>query len=346
MMDVFFEDDPHETFVSSQERYPNFSLEEYLKELAVPFKVHASDDHEEHAICCPECVNRGEERPDTKYRLWINNKEGKFTCYNCDWSGTLVSLVRSLSQVTVEKAIRILSGRSLDPMEHMNLKLVMEEQEDVSFGEDDVLKPVDLPYGFDPITGPHPYLEKRGIPWEYARDHEWGYCTVGFYANRIIVPTFMNSVLVYWQARATWEDDSKDFRKVLNPTQASSKPILYQYDDAKEFSHIIIVEGFTDAVKVGPDAVATNGKRLHGKQVEWLSKTKAQTVTLMWDEDAWKARKHKNGEIVQSPIMRAADLLKVRFHVRLARMPDANDAGSYPYKSPALRKIIEDATPA
>ncbi len=334
------------------ERFPHFELDSFLKDHDIRWNKHDADDHTEYALNCPCCHLRGEPTPDTNKKLWLNLTKATFFCYRCDWTGSIIKLVQEFNKCNFMSALKILRGKPLDPLQHLNLSLNTDEPD---FRDEDVeekLRVVSLPYGFIPIDSPHPYLEERGIPWEYAARNDWGYSDAGYTNHRIIVPTFMEGDLVFWQARATWkeedhhlynDDPDVEYKKVLNPKGASNRSILYNYDIAKEFETVILLEGFIDAAKVGEDAMATNGKRLHPQQVEMLQKTKAKTIILMWDLDSWndvkKARKDK-----RSSIKKAADLLKsAGFKVMAVKMPDDRDAGSYKYKSKILRDLIAKA---
>ena len=323
------------------ENFPNFDLDQFLRDHDIAWNRHDAEDHIEYAMNCPMCHKRGEPTPDTKKKLWFNLKGGAFVCYRCAWAGSTIKLIQTFAACGFETAIRILKGSSIDPMKHMNLSLVIEDVDYREDGEELKIPTVELPYGYLPIEGPHPYLEKRGIPWQYAARNDWGVSDAGYTKDRIIVPTFMNGELVFWQARATWEEpENKDFKKVLNPSGVSNRPILYNYDTAAKFDTIIIAEGFIDAAKIGDDAVATNGKRLHPQQVEMLLKTGAKKIVLMWDLDAWTDSKPRAKD-KRTSIQRATDLLKsAGFEVYGAKMPDKKDPGSYKFKSKKLREII------
>jgi len=324
--------------ITSDSRYPNFEIESYFKEQSIEFKIHDSDDHTEYAINCPACTRRGEAREDTKFRLWINPKNGFAYCYNCDWRPNIPMMVQELSGTDMTGALKIVRGQLLDPMQHLNLKLY---EEHVSWDDDvdEELKELQFPYGYKLIDGPHPYLEKRGIPWEVAFKLDWGYSEVGFCKRRIIVPSYMDDRLVFWQARATWNVQKED-KKVLNPKGVSARSVLYNYDIAKEFEQIVLVEGFVDATKVGENAMATNGKNLHHGQVAWLRKTKAKEIVLMWDLDSWQDAKGKK----PCSILRAADMLRMWFNVRIVKMPEGIDAGDLGYKSKEIQLLIDSAT--
>jgi len=336
----------------ASDRFPNFDLKSFLSEKNIEFKIHDSDDHREYAICCPECSNRGEPRNDTKYRLWINSKNGMFYCYNCDWTGPLPRFIQAIEGVDYEKAIRILRGELLDPLEHLHITLDAGSKgwyEEVIQPDQIELKELEFPFGYRLIEGPHPYLEKRGIPWEFAMNNEWGISDVGYCKGRLIVPTFMEDKMVFWQARATWDGYKKDFKKVLNPKGVSARSVLYNYDTAKKFETIVLTEGFVDAAKVGDNAMATNGKNLHPQQVEWLRKTNAKEIIIMWDADSWEDAKYfrtgpKKGKIKrQASILEAADMLKVFFKVRLVKLPGGIDPGKLPFKHSVFNKLISKA---
>lgn len=332
-------------------RFPNFDLPEFLVNQDIAWKTYSGGDHNECAINCPKCTERGETKPDTKQKLWINYDKGTFFCYRCQWSGNLTRLVQGLIGGSYLNAIKIVRGRTIDQMEFMSLRLHVEPFE--KFEEDVEIKEVDLPHGYEPIEGPHPYLEKRGVPWQYAQFYDWGISTAGYTKDRIIVPTFMDKKLVFWQARATWNpedvetEDENDIKlkKVLNPKGASARHVLYNFDVAKKYETIVIVEGFMDAVKAGPNAVATNGKNLHPQQVEWLRKTKAKKIILCWDNDAWTdGKKSKDGKKKPSSIQKATELLRsADYEVLAAMLPAGRDPGSFKYKSANLQKIISEA---
>lgn len=320
-------------------KFPNFQLKEFLYERSIEHRLHDSDGHVEIALDCPQCMKRGEPSPDTKKRLWVNEEKGTYYCYRCQWAGNMLYLVQGLANTNAFGAVRILAGKinSSDPFEFLDLKLEVEEFQGE---ENNELKEIELPYGYKSLKAQHPYLEKRGVPFEYARKHRWGISDAGHTKGRIIVPTFMDGKLVFWQARATWESAEKDFKKVLNPTGISARKILYNFDVAKEYKEIILVEGFMDAVKVGPDAMATNGKTLHTSQIENLLALGIKKIVIMWDRDTWHDTKGKKPCSIQKGI----DLLRLYdFEVRAVKLPAKRDPGSFCYQSRLLRDLIKDA---
>jgi hypothetical protein len=331
-------------------KHPNFNLEQFFIDQDVAWKTHSGGDHTEYAVNCPKCHERGEPTPDTKQKLWINSEKGTFHCYRCQWTGTMTRLVQGFTGFTYLNAIKLVRGSLTEGMDFLNLTLHTDRFE--KFEEQNELREVELPHGYEPIEGPHPYLAKRGIPWQYAQKHDWGVSVAGYTKDRIIVPTFMNSKLVFWQARATWEpsdvetEDDNDImlKKVLNPKGASARHVLYNFDVAKNYETIVIVEGFIDAVKTGPNAVATNGKNLHPAQVEYLRRTKAKKIIMFWDADSWTDGKTHKGKRKPSSMQKAVELLRsANFEVLAAKLPPSRDPGSFKYRSLQLQRILSRA---
>lgn len=291
-------------------------------------QVHDSGGHLEYAIQCPNCLLQN--KIDKK--LWINLSTGLFLCYRCGLKGNQISLVSRLLKVSWKEALKIVRGDEAD-IDFLRLSLTNEE-EGVCF-EDPKIKPIELPYGFVPIseskTAASDYLLERGIPLEYAIERGWGYASIGFCENRIIVPFFINYDVCFWQAR--WIGTPPlGIQKVLNPKGISARSILYNYDVAKKFEKGVLVEGFVDAVKVGDHAMAINGKQVHCDQISLLKESDLKKITLLLDRD------------VEPKILKYNyELLSVHFETKVAILPDTRDPGSYPYKSSKLQSIIEAA---
>jgi hypothetical protein len=316
-------------------KYPNFDLEQYLKGKNLFYKIHDAEDHLEMALCCPFCHLEGKSR-DENFKLWVNLKNGFYTCYRCDVSGSLVKLVQTISNVPMVAAIKILQGRRVSPYEALDFQLIHEE---FSFDdEEQELREIDLPYGFvgfdeckEKGTIFHQYLKSRGVSLRYAKQSGWGFSRVGFVSDRIIVPMYVDDRLVFWQARDVLGEnhphwgDKKLYKKTLNPSGVSARHVLYNYDSAKRFDEIILCEGFIDSAKAGVNAVASNGKKLHTHQVELLTRTKAKRIVILYDPDA-----HTDGNVKRpSSVVKAASMLKSFFSVDCVKLPEGRDAGSY-----------------
>lgn len=328
-------------------KFPTFDLVQYLEDLGKKTKVIKSDEgHTEVCIDCHKCVENGEARPDTRQRLYINMRTGRYYCFNCSWSGSLPFLIQDLSSVNSVGAIKILKGKVNgelnlhDGTHHVMVGHLYDEGEDEEEDDADIeMKPMQLPYGFESFenskkrTKFHEYLDQRGIPLEYAIAQGWGFCRHGYTANRLIVPFWYEEECVFWQARDILNEahpdwgDKKKYRKVLNPRGASKSHVLYQFDTARSYEKIVLVEGFIDATKVGPQAVAINGKRLHSSQVQLLLRTKAQEVIVCLDRDSWTdGRMGKPCSMERTRALLAA----AGYRVQTVKLPKNKDPGSFP----------------
>jgi len=343
----------------TEKPYPQFSLATYYRELGIDFKEIEADDHVEIITNCMKCVENGELRPDTKQRLWANETRGQFCCYNCGWDGGLPWLVAGISNTTLAGALGLMKGKT-SSFGVFSFRLAQQEYERDDDDEADELREVAFPHGFESFeecrtkkTIFHRYLDKRGIPLSYAKMMGWGFSTVGYTQSRIIVPTYMDDRLVFWQARDILEKEHPNFgdpalyRKVLNPKGVSKSKVLYNFDVAAKFSTVVIVEGFIDAAKAGPNAMAINGKKLHAAQAEHLTRTKAREIVLCLDPDAFTdQRYHRTGPRAgklkkPSSVEHAKGLLSIYFKVRTVRLPDGRDAGSY--EPSELRQLLGEA---
>jgi hypothetical protein len=183
--------------------------------------------------------------------------------------------------------------------------------------------PIPPPPNWKLIETPLPYMRQRGITMQDVNRLGIFYCDQGRYGNRLVFPVWEEGQLVYWQARAMWESQEKGFLKALNPPKlpgaAVSSDVLMNLNTAKFYPRVCLVEGPTDCVHAGLDAVATFGKAISAVQIAKLYRAGVRAVDLMWDADAREAM------YAYAPILASV------FDVRLVWLP-ANDPGSYPYE--------------
>lgn len=165
------------------------------------------------------------------------------------------------------------------------------------------------------------YLEKRGLTLVDVQ--EWGlrWCFAGRYVNRLVFPVYEVGRLVYWQARAMWDQrPGEKYVKSLNPPStkgaAVSTDVLYNLDRASQYERVAVTEGPIDAHHVGPDAVASFGKQLSPVQISKLVKSGVRAIDLFWDADAF-------GDAV-----RQASRLTSLFDVRVVQLP-SGDPGDF-----------------
>lgn len=309
----------------------NFDLERFVE-------GHGGEEHQqgEWTVLCPWCG---------RFKLVVNMRRRSWHCWRCQqyemrWTGDryrrvavagaggVIQLVMALDRIArMEAEAKILTGNVRRPGELVRVDVGDLDRPLPVVGN---APPIAPPPGCEAFSGPHPYLDLRGITMADVRAFGLTWCTWGRYANRLIFPVFECGALVYWQARAMWQGGGKDFVKALNPPRSlggvTSAEVLFNYDQAIAAGGnlVCLVEGPVDAVHVGHDAVATFGKQITPTQIAKLLRGGVKHVDLLWDADA------------QNDAQVAAQQLAKWFVVRVARLPHG-DPGEWPRE--ALRDI-------
>ena len=305
-----------------------FDLESYLDKHA-PRPAQPG----ECVISCPTCG---------KNKLVVNFYKKTWHCWVCEeyklnlygrrkpvaGAGGLIDLIQLLEDCNRERAIAIVIDQSrFMPVDIRALgsKLFVDRGVTVQ-----AAPAIATPLGWKAIDhyDALPYLRQRGITPEDVVSFGLGYCDTGTYTGRLIFPVWEEGKLVYFQARAMWEDPSPSFRKSLNPelqqNMASPADVLMNLDVARGFPRVTLVEGPIDCVHVGASACATFGKKISMTQILKLKRAGVRALDLMWD-----------GPTEREPLgawpdmMRAASLLSGMFDVRLVFLP-RGDPGDYP----------------
>ena len=124
--------------------------------------------------------------------------------------------------------------------------------------------------------------------------HKVGYCGLGKYKWRIVIPFFEGSRTVYFVARSIYKSE----RPYMNPEKPDANiigadDVVFNIDRAKGLGQAVICEGVFDAIKVGDDGVAILGTEIGDEQVRKLREIPKLYVFL--DEDA-KAKALKIAE--------------------------------------------------
>jgi len=262
---------------------------------------------EEHLFYCPYCKHH-------KRKFSVNLEKNFFKCWICDIRG------RNLRRIIR----RFGDFKQLQEWDkHAGREDITKFDEIFSF--DYVIPPVQrtsLPDEFVTLTGKdHPpsalkakrYLEKRGITKQDILHWKIGYCVRGFYANRIIIPSFSDDGYVnYFVARSF----DNDWRKYLNPSLSRNIVFNELYIDWD--SDIILVEGAFDAVKAGPNSIPLLGSTLREESSLFQEIVKNDAcVYLALDPDAEK----KANKIISNLLQYGIEL----YHVDVAGFDDVGE---------------------
>lgn len=245
---------------------------------------------EYYRLCCPFCR-------ENRFRLWINHMYGVPTQQG--WPATWLAVCYN-EQCTQDPGRR----KQLEDMIFgFRNAAARRKPLYIAQGREDtgVLGPVQLPgqqIPFSQLPLDHPaaiYLQSRGFN-PLMLEHYYGilYCVQADDANRpavnrIIVPIRMDGALVGWQGR--WPADldwkASGVRKYFNLKNMHKRLMLYNYDVAKAWPFVVVVEGVTSAWRIGPPAVAVLGKTLSPRQQMLLQHDWAgKPIILILDPDA------------------------------------------------------------
>jgi len=268
-------------------------------------QIHVSPGQggEDYKVCCPFCN-------DTRFRLEISHRWNTtdeatdayfgmafIHCYNdgCDMNSDAPWRRRLDGH---EKMVEMTK-----PYIARNRPIVYEEPLREK-------RPIKLPDKCLPIVNlsvDHhaiKYLEDRRFDIEYLfRCFRVLYCLDDpnpMVAGRIIIPCYMREQLVGWQARCIGEPESDNVPKYYTAPGTQRNQILYNYDNAKGFNFVVLVEGPTDVWRVGNAGVASLGSAVSRSQIQLLQVAwKDGWVGLMLDPEYVK--KPRKEPLVPSP---------------------------------------------
>ena len=306
-----------------------FDLEAYLQRFD-PVSAQPG----EVVITCPVCG---------KDKLVVNLDKRAWHCWVCEdyrmslygrrkavaGAGGLLDLIQLLEGCSREQALGIVADQSRHlPVDIRSVDTELQIDHDVVVQEAPTIDP---PVGWRPIDHATysmlPYVQHRGITLEDVVAFGLGYCESGLYSGRLVFPVWEGGRSVYFQARAMWESADPRFRKTLNPANqsnvASASEVLMNLDVARRYRRVALVEGPVDCVHVGPEAVATFGKKISMTQILKLRRAGVRAIDLMWDGPSDREPMGAWPEM-----MRTAAFLSGVFDVRLVFVP-RGDPGLY-----------------
>jgi hypothetical protein len=287
---------------------------------------------EEWVMDCPLCG---------KHKLCVNIERRTWHCWVCEQytvgtdgkrrpvsgAGGVLDLIELMEGVQRERAIDMVMSGAI--FAHVDIGMLPAESI-----ADDVMRsfrtavPIPGPESWKPVTGILPFCVKRGITEDDVQTFGLGWCDAGRCKGRLIFPIWEEGQFVYYQARAMWQPHpGENHIKALNPPAtpgaAVSSEVLMNLDVAKHYPRVAVVEGPTDLVRTGPDAVCTFGKQIHPAQIAKLLRAGVRALDLMWDGPSPSEPRGAWDEMAA-----VAPLLSALFDLRLVWLPQG-DPGEY-----------------
>lgn len=233
--------------------------------------------------CRIKCINKKCEDywKNDKHSMAIIFKSEKFTCFRCGFSDRSYSnFVKYYEGVKLNLQNLDLSSKSLTDFKNIILKQLNIKPK--------IEKKIELPEGYEEAYKDKlamNYLTKRKLDIETIKQYGIGYTNIGYYAYRVIFPSYENGKLIYFSARSIFPVEKKS----LN-ADADKDNLLFGLDvyEKTEKDFIVIVEGAFDCVTVGDCAVALYGKHATVFQLNKLLSLNKNKYYVMLDGDARK----------------------------------------------------------
>jgi len=226
------------------------------------FRGYAAGGAEARFIC-PFCDGKGL-GPDKRGHLYVNTRTGSFFCHRCNTKGRKEFL---------EQYLGIKLGFNI-PDTGMNINL----------GSTDVITQGLLNNLIDKVIPLSDkgleYLISRGLTEEQIKGYE--FVELSTIPNRVCLPLILNNDLIAFQCRSYVGEEPK---YLFQPKHTKIKNILFQYDSAKYYNTVYLVEGVFDSFAIGFNAMAMFGHYLANTQLELLLKTNISTIIVALDRD-------------------------------------------------------------
>lgn len=236
-------------------------------------------------IDCPFC---GAEK-----HLGINVNSGLVNCWVCGFDD--LQRWPSLAKVLVET-----TGERWD-----YIKEVMSEHGWEPFiyrvnKESDIASKAILPKEALPITKLMPfikpgndeaiqYLSSRMFSMDTVMKYNLHYAKNGHYGGRIVIPIYFNGTLSSFTSRS-YRHEGRYKHAMLNMSSTRIKDLLYNYDSAKRFRKIYVLEGPTDVWRMGDNSVGIFKSELSRTQrrlLVSLSKNSLRELVIIFDYMAY-----------------------------------------------------------
>lgn len=234
-------------------------------------------------IRCPTCTPNDA----IKMKRGVNVKSLATNCFIC-------RAPLSLTQLFGTDMIVGASGPIEEPKEHpqarewpcnsyVPISALPSDHPAVKFLEKDhILDRTDLYIKYK--VGFIPYAEAKDIIFE----KDDGSCSKLSVGDSLIFPVFQYGKFIGWQCRfvpGTWHGEKMGKMKYLHVFHKGK--CLYNFDNASEFSSVVVVEGVKKAWKF-PNGVATFGKGLTDTQIQLIQKWKEVIFMFDGEDDTQK----------------------------------------------------------
>lgn len=236
--------------------------------------------------CLLDKVSPHHSNGDNSPSAACNVDKKQYVCYSLGYGCDLFHLVNRLEgkegfDDPLMTMGRFLTGATLEASDFA-------AELDKIFSAPNLLYTTDLPHFDDKILQSfdhsHPYWESRGITPEAQKILHLGYDPKD---HRVVFPLIIQCKLAGWQKRVIPNETYPPYPKYKSSFNYPKSMALYNYDEASQYSSVIVVESpasVAKAVSYGlPNVVATMGAKVGKRQIQLLYPF--ETVYLWFDLD-------------------------------------------------------------
>lgn len=253
-----------------------------LEDILGDYKLH-NDYKGQISFDCPVCSHeiKGLDDGDGKGNLEINYKEEVFKCWSCSEThsthGTLYKLIKKYGNKKQLNKFQLLRPESNEDSPKREYKPVRLPKEFIRF------KDVSAGFKMTPyFKQAWNYIKKRNITNEMIEKYDIGFCYLGEYGGRIIIPSYDENDRVNYFIARSYQDKPK--LKYKNP-EAQKEIIIWNEHIIKWDETIYLVEGVFDSIFLS-NSIPMLGKVLHEKLFKKLYDS-AKKIVIVLDGDAW-----------------------------------------------------------
>jgi len=243
-----------------------------------------------------------------------------FSCFGCDYSGTLPKLVSSVTGISIADAKKFImefdSGKSFGVRRKYHVETNGERiKRHVK---------IKLPEEFQLIDLAKPnsysrYLIQRGVLEEDIEKYGWGFCSTGYYRKRVVLPVYMKGRLVNFYARHLTTENKK--KKHFNARHSEIERIVFPYDELDfDLSYIWVVESTFNFFKAKRLRLKNLCCFFGNKLTEWKLKFLSKFEQIRFIQDGDKGGR----ELVK----KSRRQLSESTEVKAVQMYEGEDVGS------------------
>ncbi len=220
-------------------------------------------------VNCPFCYQRVGKH-DTKKKLSINPAKNVAKCWRCNY--TNLNAEKLASQLGLSL---VAYTWNTDPLTQRSASVKLPPEYRTDFKSTAIGREA-----WD-------YLVKRHVSPVTIAAYDIGYCIVGPYAGRVVIPIYRDGNLINFQARSI----SGAPPKYMGPAKGVPNS-LFNLERTARRGVMLLVEGPFDALRMPEYASSLQGKSFNSDKLSQILSHRPHTIFLALDDDARKEEQH------------------------------------------------------